>query len=216
MQFERCKAAESFSIKFDGPAFDGRGISAVALAQSLLALDGLAVRMSQELYGADSKAEIKVTAGFKQGAFLVDLIIEKFQTDPLEASAAATGTLAGVVGGIKALIKLGKWALEVKVLEGEADGAPNAVRVENDIGQIRSFNLQVVNVYNNQRTMSQLSRLTQTLDAPGAESIRIIDPSDDSEDAVETISKTDRDLFEEKGAGRGGGRCKRLAAMKFS
>ena len=43
--------------------------------------------------------------------------------------------------------------------------------------------------------MSQLSRLTQTLDMDGAESIKIVDPTDVSDDATETISKADRDLF---------------------
>lgn len=129
---------ESFSIEFDGPAFDGPNIPAAALAQSLLALDGLANRMSQGLYGSSTKTELKVKAGFKQGAFLVELIIEKFQTDPLEASAATAGTIAGVVGGIKALLKLGKWALgkKVKVIEDEDATQTSTVKVENEIGQI--------------------------------------------------------------------------------
>ena len=54
--------AETFSIEFDGPAFDKYQIPAAALAQSLLALDDLAKRISDVAYGKEAEAEIKVNA----------------------------------------------------------------------------------------------------------------------------------------------------------
>ncbi|MBQ7738572.1 MAG: hypothetical protein IJT59_02820 [Desulfovibrionaceae bacterium] len=41
---------EAFSISFNGPAFDGHDIPAAALAQSLLALDGLSRRAAEAAY----------------------------------------------------------------------------------------------------------------------------------------------------------------------
>ena len=49
---------ETFSIQFAGKAFDNHEIPASALAQSLLALDGLAKRTAEVVYGKDANAEI--------------------------------------------------------------------------------------------------------------------------------------------------------------
>lgn len=65
--------SETFSIQFTGKAFDNHDIPASALAQSLLALDGLAKRSAEVIYGKNSNTEIKVKAGFRQGSFIVDL-----------------------------------------------------------------------------------------------------------------------------------------------
>lgn len=49
---------ETFSIQFSGKAFDNHDIPASALAQSLLALDGLAKRTAEAVYGKGSNPEI--------------------------------------------------------------------------------------------------------------------------------------------------------------
>nr|DAH90118.1 MAG TPA: hypothetical protein [Caudoviricetes sp.] len=187
---------ESFSIEFDGPAFDGHDIPAAALAQSLLALDGLAKRSAQALYGSSTNSELRVKAGFKKGSFIIDLIIEQFQANPLETTAAAVTVTGGVVGVLTGVIKMAKWAMgkKTKPLE-EGDEQKEEIKVENEFGQVNVFNVNVVNIYNNSRTQSQLSRLTQTLDLDGAESIKIIDPNAEQGEQEEVITKSDRDIL---------------------
>ena len=72
---ERFTVEEKFSIEFDGPAFERHEISASALAQSLLALDGLARRSAEAAYGKDAGIEIKVKGDFRPGSFIVDMLI---------------------------------------------------------------------------------------------------------------------------------------------
>lgn len=184
---------ETFSIEFDGPAFEDHRIPVTALAQSLLALDGLAKRVASEAYGKDYGADVKVKAGFKPGSFIVDLIIESFTKDPVAASAGLVTIGIGAVSCIKGLIKLGKWAFgeKVKVIEDKHEAGE--VKIENTVGDVCVFNQMVVNIYNNARTQSQLSRLTQTLDMDGADQIRIInDPGDND---PEIITKEHRRYF---------------------
>lgn len=188
---------ETFSIEFDGPAFEDHRIPVTALAQSLLALDGLAKRVASEAYGKGYEADVKVKAGFKPGSFIVDLIIESYNKDPLTTAAAVAtvaGTAAtGAVAFIKLLIRLGKWAFGEKVKVVDDNPESNDVKVENSFGNVCVFNKTVVNIYNNARTQSQLSRLTQTLDMDGADEIRIIDNQGDQ--SPEVITKEHRQYF---------------------
>lgn len=186
---------ETFSIQFSGKAFDNCEIPAAALAQSLLSLDGLAKRASEAVYGKDSNTEIKVKAGFRQGSFIVDLIAT-CQNDPVVATAVLAGgvtVLGGVVQAIKELIKLGKFAFGKKVEVDPNKIKGDTVTITNDIGQVNNFNITVVNIYNQGRTRSQLSRLTQTLDKEGADSIRIY--TDENDPTAEVIDKKDREYF---------------------
>ncbi|MGN1208905.1 MAG: hypothetical protein ACI4SV_01280 [Duodenibacillus sp.] len=186
---------ETFSIQFSGKAFDNNEIPAYALAQSLLSLDGLAKRASEAVYGKESYAEIKVKAGFRQGSFIVDLIAT-CQNDPVAATAVLAGgtTVAGgVVAIVKGLVKLGKFAFGKKVNVDPAKVDGDTVTITNDIGQVNSFGVTVVNIYNQARTRSQLSRLTQTLDQEGADSIRIY--TDVEDPTAEIIDKRDRGYF---------------------
>lgn len=186
--------AETFSIEFDGPAFDKHQIPAAALAQSLLALDDLAKRISDVAYGKEAEAEIKVNA-VKAGSFIVELYQECTAT-PLAASASAVTVLTGVGYTLKKLLQLGKWALgkKVKVVEDQATN-PN-VTVENELGDRLQFDRCIVNIYNNNRTKTQLSRLTQTLDMEGAEAIKILAGEEDKEAA--TVTKEDRRYFRQE------------------
>lgn len=112
---------ETFSIHFFGTAFehcegDGCTISAAALAQSLLALDGLAGRAARALYGHGFEAEIRVRAGFRPGSFFVD-IAAACKNDPEPSAAVSAGgpTVAGgVVHTLKEVIRLGKFCLRQK------------------------------------------------------------------------------------------------------
>ena len=74
---------ETFSIQFSGKAFDNYDIPASALAQSLLALDGLVKKTAEAVYGKNVEAEVKVKAGFKQGSFIVDLIAACHRGNPV-------------------------------------------------------------------------------------------------------------------------------------
>lgn len=186
---------ETFSIQFSGKAFDDYEIPATALAQSLLALDGLAKRSAEALYGNDSNPEIKVKAGFRQGSFIVDLIAT-CQEDPVVAVGVAGGVVtagSGVVAILKGIIKLGKFCFGKKVETADEPDTQGMVTVVNQIGKVNQFNAAVINIYNQDRTRSQISRLTQTLDQAGAESIRISTGDDD--DTAEVIDKQDREFF---------------------
>lgn len=185
---------ETFSIQFSGKAFDNYDIPASALAQSLLALDGLVKKTAEAVYGKNVEAEVKVKAGFKQGSFIVDLIAAC--QDPVVATTVASSV--AVIGGsvvdtIKGVIRLGKFALGKKVSSIASEKGDNKVKVVNELGDTNYFDHCVVNIYNQARIQSQLSRLTQTLDQEGAESIRI--RKDENDQTEEVVTKEDRKYF---------------------
>ena len=147
---------EHFSISFEGQAIEQHKISASALAQSLLALDGLARRSAQAVYGRDAEIDIQVKGEAKPGAFSVDMAVR--HDAPIAAGVTSAAAILGQV------ISLGKWARGKKVREVvgiEETGA--------SLSKTRSgtpiFNQCAVTVCNNTRTLDQLSRLTQTLDS---------------------------------------------------
>lgn len=82
---------ETFAIEFDGKAFDNHEIPA-ALAQSLLALDGLTKRAAEAVYGKEVEAEVRVKAGFKQGSFILDLIAA-CDNDPVTKTSSVSANL---------------------------------------------------------------------------------------------------------------------------
>lgn len=185
---------ETFSIQFAGKAFDNHEIPASALAQSLLALDGLAKRTAEVVYGKDANAEINVKAGFRQGSFIVDLVAKC--NDPVTAVGVAAGAVTvggGVVAAIKGVLKLGKFSFGKKVEASSEPDTHGQVKITNQIGQVQYFDAAVINIYNQDRTRSQISRLTQTLDQDGADSIRI--GTDDDDQTAEVIGKQDREFF---------------------
>lgn len=186
---------ETFSIQFSGPAFDQYDIPASALAQSLLSLDSLAKRIAEDIYGKESDTEIKVKAGFRQGSFIVDLIATclTYPSEAVSVAANSMTTIDGVVKGIKSIINLGKFVSGKKVEVDPRNTTGNSVTITNNNGQVNNYNANVVVIYNQSRTRSLLSRLTQTLDQEGVESIRISE--NDSDETAETISKHDREYF---------------------
>ncbi len=177
---------ESFSIEFDGQALETHQIPATALAQSLLALDGLSKKAASVIYGSDVEVEIKVNAGFRPGSFIVD-IVEEFIKTPV----GATASLFTVLGGLVALCK---WAYGKAVKVVEDDKESETVKVQNDIGSVSVFNRCVVNIYNNERAKSQLSRLTQTLDSDGVDSISLFKDEAGQREEFK-INKEDRKYF---------------------
>ena len=187
---------ETFSIEFDGKAFDNHEIPAAALAQSLLALDGLTKRAAEAVYGKEVEAEVRVKAGFKQGSFILDLIAA-CNNDPVTAVSVGAGVAAiagtGVVPTIKNIIRLCKFAHGKKVDSQPDETQPEQFKVTNEAGQVNYFNACVVNLYNQSRTQSLMSRVTQTLDQEGVESIAIFDTSDG--ETREVITKRDREYF---------------------
>lgn len=186
---------ETFSIQFSVEAIDCHNISAAAIAQSLFALDGLARRVSEVVYGKRSDIEIQVKSGFGEGAFIIDLAAQCKKGPGAAVGDAAAGAAAGlgVASAIKGVIKAGKFLLGKK-----ANIAPDAVKgnqieVTNEIGQTKDFDLNVINIYNQDGTQFQLSRLTQTLDQKGVESICVGTDKNDEEKVV--ITKEDRKFF---------------------
>ena len=175
-------ADENFSVEFSGPALEGHEISAAALAQSLLALDRLARRAAEAAYGRDADVSVKVKGKPRPGSFIIDLIIQH-PGEALASGAAAVTILMGVIA-------LGKWALGKKVekLGEEPDGT---VSIRNEAGNLGNVNIKVVHIYNQSRTLGDLSRLTQALDREGVESIAFTAPHG----ARESISKAERSCF---------------------
>lgn len=183
---------ETFSIEFDGVAFEKHEISASALAQSLLALDGLSQTASNKLYGKGATTEVKVKGGPRAGSFVIDLVVESFNTHPVETLAAGTTVAIGLFQAIKGVIQLGKFVYGKKAEPKEDIPQKSSVLIQNDSGEVRSFNGCVVNIYNNAQTQIQLSRLTQTLDQKGAEKIVIGSPE---ENELVEVTKKDRQYF---------------------
>ena len=187
---------ETFSIEFSGKSFDNHEIPASALAQSLLALDGLAKKSAEALYGKDVNVELRVKAGFKQGSFIAELVAA-CQNDLVSAVtvAGATATAAGVsvAGVIQGTIRLVKFLRGKKVSATAADKETGNVLITNEFGDTNYFNNCVVNIYNMNRVQSHLSRLTQTLDQEGTDSIKIVSSGDT--DPEEVITKEDRQYF---------------------
>ena len=179
---------ETFSIGFDDIALDRHEIPAVAFAQSLLALDALARRTAEAVYGEGVETEIRVKAGFKPGLFTLNLMAACDNAPITNVSAEA-----GVVPTIKNIIRLCKFAHGKKVEAQPDDTQPGQLKVTNEAGQVNYFNDRVVNMYNQSRTQSLMSRVTQTLDQEGIESIGIFTDSGDTEHEV--ITKRDREYF---------------------
>ncbi|MDO4938179.1 MAG: hypothetical protein Q4E62_09705 [Sutterellaceae bacterium] len=181
---------ESFSIEFGGKAFDQCKVPAAALAQSLLALDGLARKSCEAVYGSDCQTEVEIQADSSQGSFIVDLSIECDEEDPLiNGGSTAVRMILGV-------INLGKWAYGKKVKVIEDDPFVVYVQIENDKGEVSYFGRVLVNLYNLTSTQSQLSRLTQTLEIEGADTIKIVSLDEPSE--LETITKEERQFFRQE------------------
>lgn len=171
---------ENFSIEFEGPAFEQHKIYASALAQSLLALDGLARRSAQEAYGKNAEIEINVKGGFRAGSFIIEMMIQH------EKSFTGTSSAVTIIGGV---FHLGKWAFGKEIKEVEKFDNGKAC-VKNIIGDTYILNQCVINVYKCARTLDQLSRVTQTLDSDGANSIKF-----NSDKVNEVITKHERLYF---------------------
>ena len=173
-----------FSISFEGQAIEQHKISASALAQSLLALDGLARSSAQAVYGRDTEIDIQVKGEAKPGAFSVDMDVR--HDAPIAAGVTSAAAILGQV------IALGKWARGKKVREvgiEETGASLSKTRSETSI-----FNQCAVTVCNNTCTLDQLSRLTQTLDNDGADSVKFV--ADMSEPQV--ITRQDRVYFRQE------------------
>lgn len=187
---------ERFSIEFNGKAFDSHEISAGALAQSLLALDGLSRKVAEAVYGKNTVSELKVQTGFRKGSFIADLVTycENNET-ALAAGASAAAVIGGVYCGIRELIRLCKFAAGRKAVSEGKPGTDGSVPVINEAGEQKAFNITVINVYNQSRTRQHLSRLTQTLDLDGSDSIVL---HKDGEDDDEVITREDRSIFRQE------------------
>lgn len=177
---------EHFSIEFGGSAFEKHEIPAAALAQSLLALDGLALRAAEAAYGKAADVAIKVKGNLRPGSFIVDLLVQ-------HGEAVAVG--AGAVTILTGVISVGKWAFGKRVkIRDEQQGGDGTVRVENEAGQSAVFNQCAINIYHNSRTASQLARLTQTLDMEGVDGISLLGDGM----PVQTITKEERHFFRQE------------------
>ena len=175
---------EHFSISFEGQAIEQHKISASALAQSLLALDGLARSSAQAVYGRDTEIDIQVKGEARPGAFSIDMTVR--HDAPIAAGVTSAAAILGQV------IALGKWARGKKVREvgiEETGASLSKTRSETPI-----FNQCAVTVCNNTCTLDQLSRLTQTLDNDGADSVKFV--ADMSEPQV--ITRQDRVYFRQE------------------
>ena len=175
---------EHFSISFEGQAIEQHKISASALAQSLLALDWLARSAAEAVYGRNAETDIQVKGEARPGAFSIDMTVRH------DALIAAGVTSAAVILG--QVIALGKWASGKKVREvgiEETGASLSKTRSETPI-----FNQCAVTVCNNTCTLDQLSRLTQSLDMDGADSVKFVADMSDPQ----VITRQDRVYFRQE------------------
>ncbi len=177
---------ETFSIEFKGPAIDAERASVHALSQSLSSLEGLIKKATSLIYGSGFVVKVRIAAGSQNGSFLVDI-----DRDVSESQRTAKFSFFPFIGG---LFSLCKWAYgkELKVLEDGKDS--EAVKIQNAIGCSSLFNRYVVTVYNNKRIKTQLSRLTQTLDSDGVDSICIFQDKAGQREEFK-IDKEDRKYY---------------------
>lgn len=107
-----------------------------------------------------------------------------------DASIAANASAAATLGQV---IALGKWASGKKIREVgiEENGC---ILVENTLGDTHVFNQCAVTVCNSTRTMDQLSRLTQSLDMDGADSVKFVADMSDPQ----VITRQDRVYFRQE------------------
>ena len=68
----------------------------------------------------------------------------------------------GVVPTIKNIIRLCKFAHGKKVEAQPDDTQPGQLKVTNEAGQVNYFNDRIVNMYNQSRTQSLMSRVTSS------------------------------------------------------
>ena len=175
---------EHFSNSFEGQAIEQHKFSASALAQSLLALDWLARSAAEAVYGRNAETDIQVKGEARPGAFSIDMTVR--HDAPIAAGVTSAAAILGQV------IALGKWARGKKVREvgiEETGASLSKTRSETPI-----FNQCAVTVCNNTCTLDQLSRLTQTLDNDGADSVKFV--ADMSEPQV--ITRQDRVCFRQE------------------
>ena len=175
------RTTEEFSIEFAGPATEQHEISAVGLAQSLLALDTLARRSALAVYGSGSDIDVKVRAG-SRGSYIMDLII---QSAPIE------GTSITAVSMIKGLISLCRWARGKEIIRENTSAQDGSIIVKNIHGDSNNINLAIFNLYGKSGTQAQLSRLTQMLDKDGFDHVAIIDSTGEPE----VVSRAERPYF---------------------
>ena len=188
---------ESFSIHFSGTAFENHAIPACALAQSLRALDGLIERAAKAAYGMDSEVAVTIRAGGRPGTFTVDIEPKCPNESSVDFAFGAESVSAGSVAQtIKSLIRLCKFALGQKVEMDPREWNEEPVSVTNENGLVGRFHGSTVNLYRHPRIRSLLSRLTQTLDQEGAESIRI--SYDDDDPDCEIVSRKDKAYFRQE------------------
>ena len=179
---------ESFSIHFIGPAFKTASLPAAALGQSLLAFDVLLRNAAKAAYGPKACPEIQMKQGIEPASFTAELWLEG-NAAALPSSSSAAAVLADV-------ISLKQWALgkPIKSIDGSKDPETHSVSVENAIRDRRTVDSRALSLYGRNRTQIELSRLTQTLDAAGTESIAIASSGGDFR-MSETIMKEDRQHF---------------------
>lgn len=178
---------ETFSIEFSGKAFDNDEMSAAATAQSLVALEALARQAAAAVYGPSVQPEVNVRAGVKPCTFVFDLTLQSSAKDAVP-SITAVDAIIGVV-------LLSKWACgkTVKVIDdGKAAGR---VTVGNPVGPVSTADRSVVGLYNSSRVKTNISRLTRTLDAEGADAVKICS---DAAETTETITNADRKFLSRK------------------
>lgn len=175
---------ENFSVTFSGPAFDRHEISAASLAESLLALDSLSKICGHAAYGKEADIEVKVKGTPRAGSFIIDLAI----AHPVESAAVSASAVTVLTG----VIALAKWAYgkSVRIL-GESGSEATVENESNDIG---AFEKEALRIYGLSKTKIDLSRLTQTLDREGADSVSIGSESGHEE----VITRADRRFFRDE------------------
>lgn len=185
MSDETITSSENFIVKFSGPAFDNHEISAPALAQSLLALDSLTRICATTIYGRNSEVDIKVKGGPQCGSFEIGMLIQ-FVRDNAPGSAA-------VLTIFKEVVRLCKWAFgkAVHKIKSCNDGK---VLLRNERGDEMEFEEYALRIYRMSKTGFELSRLTQTLDNPGADELSFIGGGG----GVESIAKSERKFFKKE------------------
>lgn len=170
-----------FQLSYEGAALDSHQMSVEVLAPSLLALGKLVSIVNEKANNGDFKADLAVTANFKPGSFLVDLVLNQ-DFGSIVATLTAPGISAvlnayGVLSIIKDLVGIKKF-LKGKKPEKIVHKDGQIVEVFANNSSI-TINQIALNIYKNDDVVKSCEQFASPLDRNGIDKIAITYETDE-------------------------------------
>ena len=186
-----------FQLSYEGKALDSHQMSVEVLAPSLLALGKLVSIANEKANNGEFKADLAVTANFKPGSFLVDLVLSQ-EFGSIIATLTAPGVSAtlnayGVVCLIRDIISIKKF------LKGKKP--EKVIYKDNQKVQVFANNSSVTinhvayNIYKNEDVAKCCEQFVAPLEKEGIDKISMTYETDE----IASVSTTELPDFLAKG-----------------